>query len=287
MAKITDETLMAYVDGELLPPETAAIDAQLAADPALRMRIEPFLATRRKLAEAFEPTLSDPVPDRLVSAILNAPSPRASGATRPAATTGGLGLQQMLGAFAATLFPGGLSLATAASVALLVSAGAIGGWLAGQTQTRAPAQSGLIAAAGSGLAASGELAAALEGAPSVTPAALRETVASATALPLNTFRTKENGLCREYRIRETAGKPDYAGLACRAESGAWRLAVHVETPKQQANNSSGASYGTASSPSVPAVDAVIGTMIAGDVFGPEEERTLRESGWHAAPSEPQ
>lgn len=280
MAKISDETLMAYVDGELSPTETAAIDARLATDPALQTRLEPFAATRRKLAEAFDPILSDPVPESLIAAIRNAPAPIAAKAHRPASTLSTGGIRRILDAFAATLFPGGLPLATAASVALLVSAGAMGGWLAGQSQTSPAAEADLIAAAGGGLAAAGQLAAALESAPSLSPAALQAQMQTAAVMPLNTFRTKASGLCREYRIHAAAGKPDHAGLACRTEEGTWRVAVHVETPKQEANGAPGASYGTASgSPGNPAVDAVIDTLIAGDVLGPDEERTLRENGW--------
>lgn len=280
MAKISDETLMAYVDGELSPAETAAIDVQLATDPALQTRLEPFVATRRKLAEAFAPVLSDPVPESLISAIRNAPAPIAANAHRPASAVSAGGIQRILETFAATLFPGGFTLATAASVALLVSVGAMGGWLAGQSQTNTYTQSDLVAAAGGDLTAAGQLAAALENAPSVSPVALQEPARTAAVMPLNTFHTKASGLCREYRIRAGAEDPDHAGLACRMEDGTWRVAVHVETPKQEANGASGASYGTASgSPGNPAVDAVIDTLIAGDVLGPEEEEKLRKSGW--------
>ncbi|MDN3713648.1 zf-HC2 domain-containing protein [Paracoccus cavernae] len=46
---ISDETLMAYADGELDQAEAAAVEAALAADPGLQARLRPFSETRRLL----------------------------------------------------------------------------------------------------------------------------------------------------------------------------------------------------------------------------------------------
>lgn len=274
MSKISDEILMAYADGELAPKETAALEVVLKKDATLRMRLEPFVVTRRKLVDTFDSTLAEPIPDHLISAILRAPAP-AGYAQAARASSGARGIQRALEAFAATIFPGGLSLATAASVALVISVGAAGGWLA--ARETAPAETGLIAANGPGLAASGALAAALERAPSAVPS-------TAAIVPINTFRTKEEDLCREYRIAGTAGQSGYAGVACRTDDGTWRVAVHVATPKPVDGSSQ--QHKTATGLNVPAVDKVVDSIKKGDVLGPEEERTLRESGWRTVHIEP-
>lgn len=277
MGKISDEILMAYADGELSHEEATTLEAILSQDATLRMRLEPFVATRRKLADTFDPMLGEPIPQHLISAIARAPVPAGYAGPRVSSSTSG-GLRRALEAFAATLFPGGLSLATAASVALMVSAGALGGWLAGRSGT--PAEPGLIATTGPGLAATGALAAALESTPSAAPSATGNNSAAAAIVPINTFRTKDSGLCREYRINEAAGEAAYAGLACRTGEGTWRVAVHVETPKPVvADAQTGTPYGTATGLGVPAVDAIVDTMISGDVLGADEERALRENGW--------
>lgn len=282
MSKISDEILMAYADGELAPKETAELEVVLKKDATLRMRLEPFVVTRRKLVDTFESTLGEPIPDHLVSAILRAPAP-----TQPSrAASGARGIQRALEAFAATIFPGGLSLATAASIALMMSVGAAGGWLA--ARETAPAATGLIAANGPGLAASGALAAALERAPSAAPSANGNGQEQAAIVPINTFRTKEENLCREYRIQGASGQGGYAGLACRTDEGTWRLAVHVATPKPvvSVDRSSLPHETAATGLSVPAVDEVVDSIKDGDVLGPEEERALRESGWRTVRIEP-
>lgn len=170
----------------------------------------------------------------------------------------------------------------------MVSVGAVGGWLAGQADTQA--DPGPIAATNHGLTATGALLAALESAQSAVPAtngtASNGAASNVAAIvPVNTFRTKDSRLCREYRITEaTAGRPDHAGLACRTGEGAWRVAVHVEMPKPAAadGGDTGATYRTATGPGIPAIDAVVDAMISGDILGADEERELRENGWRRA-----
>ena len=282
MGQVTDEILMAYADGELSPEETNALEALLNTDATLRMRLAPFVVTRREIASTFEPTLDEPVPEHLVAAVLRAPTPTRGGTANTASDESWL--NRTLAAIGSMLFPQGASLATAASVAVLISVGALGGWLASGS---APAtETGLIATTGSGLTASGALAHALESTPSGTAWVGDEN--GAAIVPVMSFRqTDSNGVCREYRVRNAAaGEADYAGLACRADDGQWRVAVHVETPKittAQTETGSGA-YQTATGPNAPAVDAVADTLISGDALGPDEEKALLENGWRPASS---
>ena len=282
MGQVTDEILMAYADGELSPEEKDALEALLTRDATLRMRLAPFVVTRREIASTFEPTLEEPVPEHLVAAVLRAPVPaRTPVAPSPAIENW---IARAVAAIGTTLFPHGASFATAASVAVLVSTGAVlGGWLAGPS---APTEeAGLIATTGSGLTASGTLARALESTPS--GAASATDARGAAVVPVMSFRQAgSDGICREYRVRNAAGEPDYAGLACRADDGVWRVAVHVETPKATAaqTQAGGTSYQTATGPNAPAVDAVADTLISGDALGRDEEKALLENGWRPASS---
>jgi hypothetical protein len=73
---ISDEMLMAYADGEFDGPEShaerLAIEAAVAADPAVARQIENHRALRRQLGALHAATLDEPVPDRLVAAVRQA-----------------------------------------------------------------------------------------------------------------------------------------------------------------------------------------------------------------------
>lgn len=279
MIPVPDEMLMAYADGELSPEERKALEALLAGDAVLRARLEPFVETRVRIAAAFEPTLYEPVPERLIAAVARRPAPAASrGSPAPRLPLADR-LRNGLAMVAATLFPDGFSPALAASAVALLAVGAAAGWIAGR---HAPAASGLVAVAGpgagqGGLVAAGPLALALEQRPSRTSTTAG--ARGAWVVPLLTFRTDAQGICREYRVLGAAADRDFAGLACRGADGAWRVAVHVETPPLAVQDK--ASYETATGASVPAVDAVAETLMSGDALGPDEEAALIRNGWSA------
>jgi hypothetical protein len=81
--RFSDETLMAYADGELDAETRAAVDAAMANDPdfadAIALQIENGHALKSKLHAAFDAALHEEVPARLVSAaqkvIVPAPEP--------------------------------------------------------------------------------------------------------------------------------------------------------------------------------------------------------------------
>lgn len=70
--KVTDEMLMAFVDGETDEPTAAMIARALAADAGLAARAETFRASRGLLREAFGDTRREPVPEALVEAVARA-----------------------------------------------------------------------------------------------------------------------------------------------------------------------------------------------------------------------
>lgn len=68
--KVTDEMLMAFVDGETDEATRAMIEQVLAADAALAARAERFRASRALLREAFGDARREAVPEALVEAVL-------------------------------------------------------------------------------------------------------------------------------------------------------------------------------------------------------------------------
>lgn len=271
MVTIPDEMLMAYADGELTEAEHQAMEQLLGQDAGLRNRLEPFLDTRLRLSYAFEHMLHEPVPDRLIATIAAAGVKPAPAATpEPAAPRWHARLRDALAeAFAAT-FPNGVTPLVAASAAVLVLCAGSLGWIG----ARVFAPSGLIEVTDAGLVAGGSLAHALEALPSGASTAAGS--AGGTVTPVLSFRSRGDGFCREYRIAGGASAPDFAGLACRDADGAWRLALHTETPKSQAGHGP---YQTATSANVPAIDALTETLIAGDAFGRDDEAALLAGDW--------
>lgn len=68
--KVTDEMLMAFVDGETDETTRAAIERALAADAALAARAKLFHGSRTLLREAFGDARREEVPPALIEAVL-------------------------------------------------------------------------------------------------------------------------------------------------------------------------------------------------------------------------
>ncbi len=69
MVFVSDETLMAYADGELAADDRRQLEAMLAVDQELRARLAPFTATGANLASVFARPMREPVPARLIMAV--------------------------------------------------------------------------------------------------------------------------------------------------------------------------------------------------------------------------
>lgn len=67
MPGVTEEQLMAWVDGELLPPEADRVAAAVAADATLAARAARLQGLNRQLRQAFAAELAEPVPDTLAA----------------------------------------------------------------------------------------------------------------------------------------------------------------------------------------------------------------------------
>jgi anti-sigma factor RsiW len=78
MMNWTDDTLMAYADGELADPPRGEFERALAADATLRARVEAMQAQRARLGAAFAPVLDEPMPQRLLDLLQPAGAATAS-----------------------------------------------------------------------------------------------------------------------------------------------------------------------------------------------------------------
>ena len=250
MNPISEETLQAYVDGELGKAEVAQIDAVLAHDELLARRVAKARAMHAQLKSLFDPVLDQPVPEQL-SALLQPAPPAAKAAQIPLTKqTGHRGLASGRRRTSRRwIVPGA---AVAASLAVLA---VVFWWHADSHLVRM--QDGQQFAAG---ALSRTLDQGLASAPDRS---------AAITIGL-TFRSADGRICRTFAHRAS---PAMAGLACHEAAG-WSL------PALSTNTASeGEELRQAASDLPPSVQAAVDERIRGDAFDAQQERAAREGGW--------
>ena len=246
--KFSDETLMAYADGELDEPQRSELERALRADPGLAAVVERHRTLRKGGFDACAGVLEEAAPGR--------PQPGAAGKvlsleaarnarTRSAAAVPPPGTRSIVwprwGALTATLVVG-------------VLAGSL--WFAG-----ADGDAGYISADANGrLAARGQLAGALSRQLASDPAPN-----SPVRIGVS-FAARDGGYCRSFSVGASAG------LACRSGD-SWRIPVLSEAVMARG------AYRQASSTMPEAVLDAIDDRIAGTPMNAAAERAARERGW--------
>lgn len=181
---ITQEQIAAYADGELPGDEIAAVEAAMAADPALARKVEAHRALRARLSAHFAPIAEQAVPAQL-AALLTAPPAQNAEVVSFAAARQKRGLAPVVRRWAPFAGP-----ALAASLILAI-------WQ--PWQGRPPEGY-----------AGGDLAAALD-----TQLAAAQPAAAPTRI-LVSFEREGGDLCRAYRSGAAGG------IACRDNTG-WKI----------------------------------------------------------------
>lgn len=270
--KITEEQIVAYVDGELAGEEERQVAASIAADPTLAASAEEYRGIRELLSGAYAPISQEPVPERFLdsvaaaaSNIVRLPLKAFSKAPDPAPRSG----------FAKRAMP-----IWAMPLAATLLVGFLAGqfWLGGGSFSPAPANpAGYVTAADGSLVAQAHLASALNNQLSGSGVTGGETPAAAVAL---TFRSREGNLCRVFNLRD-AGAAPMAGVACRGNA-VWR--VTALAPMVSGGASGGPAmagdYQPAGAVALPAaVNAAIADSIAGDPLGADQEAAALDNGW--------
>jgi len=245
--KYDDETLMAYADGELEPAKRAAIEAAMAQDPDLALRVTQQRALRAKLANAFGKVLEQPVPDRLEAA--------ARAGVKTEAGRGNV-LKFPARSARAPSPPWRAREWVAMAASLLL--GVLLSW-----RLLGP-DAGVFEAGKGGLLARGELARALD-----QQLASEQRGDEPVSIGL-TFKAREGNYCRSFVLRSA----QTAGLACRVGS-EWQVA---------ATDSSVASQGgmqQASSAFPPSILRIIESRMEGTVLDAEKEKSAQQGAWGA------
>jgi hypothetical protein len=255
---ISDETLMAYADGELDAAAREAVESAMREDPRLERRVAAHRTLRRQLQAAYAGELSEAIPERLLTA------------ARGAASLQGDKIVNLRDARAAmernTLRARPLPTRwrTAGTIAASVIAGVgLGFFIWGQTQSL------LVRSAGGALVARGQLAQALSG-----QLAAEQSPSSAVQIGVS-FRAKSGDYCRTFAI---SGAVSPSGLACR-HGGEWQ----VQALTQEAGTVSGSEYRTAGSAMSATIMKSVEGQIAGEPLDQAGETAARRQGWNPAP----
>jgi anti-sigma factor RsiW len=245
---VSDETLMAYADGETDAATRAIVEAAMRDDPEVRRRVAHHQALREAVKGAFAAVIDEPVPRRLIAAARGA----------PAGNVVDLAGARDAAAINAPRRP--LSWQPAAMAASLLLGLALGylGWHGSNTLVTVGANGELVAGAGLAAALSSQLSA------DHPPGTVATTGLS--------FRTKIGDYCRTFAL--TATHPN-SGLACR-EGNSWKVKVLAQSPETTANSSG---FRPAASADSAAVRAAVEESIEGEPLDQAGEIAARRGDW--------
>jgi hypothetical protein len=243
----SDETLMAYADGELDDTARQAVEAAVHDDPDVAMRVAQHRALRAAVSGAFSSVLDEPVPERLLSAARQAPAARSNNV---------VSLIHALGAKTAPRPPTWRPYVLAASLSVGIGIG-YGLW-----HDSTPV---VIADANGGWTARGALSRALS-----AQLASEHPTGSVATIGLS-YRTKSGDYCRTFSLSRNAS----SGVAC-LEDDAWHIRVLAA---QSAAPSVSPEYRTAGSTISPLIRSAVESDIQGDVLDQAGEIAARQAGW--------
>jgi len=184
-----DETLMAFVDGELDAARAAVVAQAIERDPALAAEVDRLRAVRARVADAFAPVLDEDIPERL----------QAAATARPNADGGRTGRVYRSAPWSAM---------AAGLAGLVIGVGAA-------QVIAAPSGVGHL---NTNFVADGALARVLDVAESGAPMQRR----GLEVTPLYSFIAHDGRTCRAFVAARGAAAAE--GVACR-EEGVWRLLV--------------------------------------------------------------
>ncbi len=257
---ISDEMIMAFVDGELDAGQTEIVEHALETDPALQEKAAMFAETTSMLAGVYDGPLHEEVPECLVRTV------QKYGREESWFARFAKKFRQML------CFPAMQPAPVLALMAVLI----IGGWLFYSGNFFNPSPGGNYPAFAKGDAFSQGL--------DSTPGGRIFSVAgfSARVSPVVTFVDKENRYCRRFDVLDQADNNQIIGrgIACRDQAKQWQTIVYQQVPEKGSAPSARSSFELAGS-SNP-VDSVMNKE-ARNLLSDQQVRALIKNGWSVSP----
>jgi hypothetical protein len=248
MKKISDEMIMAYVDGELEGAQAESVRQALAQDPELARRAEIFSESAAVL-RVFDVPLDEEVPEQLLETVRTVPA--GSWSSR-------------LSARAGRLFAGlGPRPVPALAVVLIL---VLGGWLAYQGLHEPGVQGYPSFIAGQSLSHI------LETVPSGQEASADNRV---TVMPVLTFAGENGTFCRRFDVRR-AGEVLGSGIGCRTGPEKWKV---LSYQGQEQEEGSPVRQGYELAGSEDSLDRFMEDHRQGPILSIQEERDLLQRRW--------
>jgi hypothetical protein len=261
MNPISDETLMAYADGELQPDERRSVRESLRKDASLIERLESFIPTKAWVARPFDEVLAAPIPEKLLSVMRAASAPPARRTLLRLDPVGGVRFR--------------IPVRPLAAVATLL-VGATIGWL-----VHSFADPEIILIGARGLVVPASLQQALERVPTGSSGKVGGNL---ILEPTFTFHAAQKVWCRQFALAHADSGQRTAGLACRGSDGTWRVQA-LTAASQKISPIPRDTYVSAGSESNELgdqlVDAARTSIIDGEVLGLDEEKQLMGHKWRA------
>jgi surface antigen len=272
MTGLTDEMLMAYVDGELDAAARAQVESRLSQSPDREAKLAVFQKTGAPLADLFREPMDEAPPAHLVALVMGT----GAALKQHKRTTSAGKSRHFFEAAAEFLFGSSAQWATGLAYgAAMIAVGASAGWYmhsVGSGEMRGP---GLVAFEQGQILAEGALARALETTPSGIGITLTSDNSPAATVKADlTFRSRQQGYCRQYELAMPGD--GHAGIACRRGDGKWRLEIYAAAAARPSSSTRIIPAGEAGSSTV---EAAVSSMMEGDALGSDDEKTLIGNRW--------
>lgn len=268
MSKITDDILMAYVDGELDETQLAEIEKELAQNPELHHRLEIFEKTSKRLASYYNSALNKPIESTLIERIeVTETNNDQIDKDESISQTG------YLSQFRSVFNPKNVSNLAALIGFLFILSGTLIFVLTSNIwQT---SQSNMIAFSDNSLVAIGDLEHGLEKTKSGEKFEwIQRDGLGVSMEPILTFRNLNGQICREYEI-QILNNLNYGGVACRTVKNGWRIVAHTELKR---GKSAEKGY-TPSNGNLSILDVIVDQIMSGDALDPIQENSLILNKW--------
>jgi hypothetical protein len=246
----TNETLSAFIDGELDATERAQVAVLVESDPKLKAFVLEQEKLRATLQAAFAGVVAAPVPERLLEVAANTPFSFRVRLRRWLGETPGTSQDSSFGRFVVPA----LTMALGLIIGVGVERGAM-----------MPSDFAL-SSSGNGIVARAELAQTLD-------QRLASNEQSGAARIGVTFRDRDGALCRSFELSRGTATTD--GFACH-HAGDWRIGALVDRPPSPA----GPAYALAGSSMPDAIRDAISSRISGAPLDANAERRARDQGWN-------
>jgi hypothetical protein len=260
---ISDETLMAYADGELDPVVRAAVESAMREDPQIEGRVAAHRSLRQRVQAAYSSELLEDVPEALLAAVR-------TGADRPQGRVVNLQVARAASERAATeraasgARPARWRWETAAAMAASIVVGVgLGFFMWGQSE------SPLVRSIGGELIARGQLAKALS-----SQLAAQQSRDSQVRIGIS-FLAKSGDYCRTFAL---SGAVSPAGLACR-RGAEWQ----IQTLTKDGGGAAESEYRTAGSDLSGILLKSVEGSIVGEPLDQAGEKAALDRDWKTAP----